>query len=386
MRRFGLIGGLITVLLMTLAMPGAVLAQTDSELTLFTPYPSQVIGVGESVSLDLTLRTTGEARIIDLEAQGVPENWNVTFRGDNRIVESVYVVPDSDATVSLRVEPPADVAADTYRFTVIASGAGVEANLPLAFTVQEKLPPRLAFETELPVIRGESDTTFRYNLTLKNEGDEDLTVDLVAESPDGFRVTFKSSGQDVTSLPVQANASERLNVEAEPLIDVPAGRYPIAVRAEAGETQAATELTAEVVGQADLSLTSVDNRLSGEATIGSETPITLIVQNTGTAPARGVELSSSAPNGWSVTLEPETVDEIQPGQQAEVTARVQPAEQAVAGDYMITFNARPADAASESVDFRITVRTSTLWGIVGVALIAVAVGVVALAVARFGRR
>lgn len=386
MRRSGLIGGLITVLLMTLAMPGAVLAQTDSELTLFTPYPSQVIGVGESISLDLTLRTTGDARVVDLEAQGVPENWNVTFRGDNRIVESVYVVPDSDATVSLRVEPPADVAADTYRFTVIASGAGVEANLPLAFTVQEKLPPRLAFETELPVIRGESDSTFRYNLTLKNEGDEDLTVDLVAESPEGFRVTFKSSGQDVTSLPVQANASERLNVEAEPLIDVPAGRYPIAVRAEAGETQAATELTAEVVGQADLSLTSVDNRLSGEATIGSETPITLLVQNTGTAPARGVELSSSAPNGWSVTLEPETVDEIQPGQQAEVTARVQPAENAVAGDYMITFNARPADAASESVDFRITVRTSTLWGIVGVALIAVAVGVVALAVARFGRR
>jgi len=34
----------------------------------------------------------------------------------------------------------------------------------------------------------------------------------------------------------------------------------------------------------------------------------------------------------------------------------------------------------------VTLRTSTMWGLVGVALIAIAIGAVSLAVARFGRR
>ena len=41
---------------------------------------------------------------------------------------------------------------------------------------------------------------------------------------------------------------------------------------------------------------------------------------------------------------------------------------------------------SASADFRITVTTSTLWGIVGVGIIAVALLVLLGAVARFGRR
>ena len=41
---------------------------------------------------------------------------------------------------------------------------------------------------------------------------------------------------------------------------------------------------------------------------------------------------------------------------------------------------------SESLDYRATVVTSTLWGLVGVALVAVAVLVLGFAVNRFGRR
>ena len=41
---------------------------------------------------------------------------------------------------------------------------------------------------------------------------------------------------------------------------------------------------------------------------------------------------------------------------------------------------------SESVQFRVTVQTSTLWGIVGVGVIAVAALILVLAVLRYGRR
>jgi uncharacterized membrane protein len=53
---------------------------------------------------------------------------------------------------------------------------------------------------------------------------------------------------------------------------------------------------------------------------------------------------------------------------------------------MVTVTAKPTDGASKSTDFRITVLTSTLWGVAGIGIIAVSLGVVALAVVRFGRR
>jgi len=64
----------------------------------------------------------------------------------------------------------------------------------------------------------------------------------------------------------------------------------------------------------------------------------------------------------------------------------EPAEKAVAGDYLLTINARPVDSKQQSAEFRITVVTSTLWGVAGIALIAVAVAAVGMAVSRFGRR
>jgi uncharacterized membrane protein len=145
-------------------------------------------------------------------------------------------------------------------------------------------------------------------------------------------------------------------------------------------------LTAEVTGQSQLLVTAPDGRLSGQANAGRETPLKVVVRNNGSAPARGIELTSSAPNGWAVSFEPQQIAEVPADQQVEVTANIRPADNAVAGDYMVTVRATPADGAVKSADFRITVMTSTLWGVVGIILIAIAVGVVAMAVMRFGRR
>ena len=97
-------------------------------------------------------------------------------------------------------------------------------------------------------------------------------------------------------------------------------------------------------------------------------------------------MSSSAPSGWKITFEPQKIAEIPVGQEVQVTANLTPAEKALAGDYIVTVRAKPSGGANASADFRITLVTSTLWGLVGVALIAVAVLVVGMAVSRFGRR
>jgi uncharacterized membrane protein len=133
-------------------------------------------------------------------------------------------------------------------------------------------------------------------------------------------------------------------------------------------------------------VTAPDGRLSSEAYAGQATPLKVTLKNTGSAAAQNIQLSANAPSGWSVDFDPKQVTEIAPDGQVDVTANLRPAEKAVAGDYMVTVSAQPEGGTSQSADFRITVLTSTLWGVVGVALIAVAVVVVGLAVARFGRR
>jgi uncharacterized membrane protein len=381
----------VLVLLLFFSLPGALLqAQEEAAanpVMMFTDFPSQVIDIGETVTLNLTLRSESALQFLNLDVQGLPQGWTATFRGNNRTVHAAYADPEEDTSLQLLITPPADVAPGAYSFTVTAKGEDAQTELPISLIVEERAPANLTLGVELPVIRGKPDTTFRYNVTLKNEGSEPATVDLQAEAPQFMNVVFKSAGQEVASIPVDPNGTERLSVEVTSLVrGLPAGEYPVTIHARSGDLEASIPLVAEVVGQPSLVLTTPDGRLSGQAEIGVETPITLILVNDGSAPLRNLKMSSTKPSGWSVEFAPEEIAEIQPGQQVEVTARVKPADKALAGDYEITFRATPQDSTSDSVEYRVTVTTSTLWGIVGVALIAVAVAVVGVSVMRFGRR
>lgn len=380
---------LILMLTALFVLPVPVQAQSDTPpagLTISTTYPSQIIGFGEVVTLTLKLRADSP-QMVNLEVEGLPAGWEASFRGGNRIVDAVYLDGETTVNVDVRIEPPANPEAGKYTMKVVAKGQSQTAEMPITLTVKEKLPPRLTLDMDgLPVQRGTPSTTFRYTVTLKNEGGEDLTVALSADQPTNMQVRFESAGQTVTEIQLAANESKNLTVVAEPLITLEAGRYAFKIYARAGDVEASMDLAADVVGEGRLSITTPDGRLSGQATAGQDNPLKIILKNTGTAPLRGIQLSSIEPSGWSVSFEPKEIVEIPAGQQVEVTATIKPAEKAVAGDYLLTINARPVDSKQQSAEFRITVVTSTLWGVAGIALIAVAVAAVGMAVSRFGRR
>lgn len=378
----------LPILLALVVGPAFAQEGSSAELIIFTRYPSRVIEPGKTPYFDLNIKNNGSLpRFVRLSVKDLPEGWTATFRGGGDIIQAVYVRPGEEASVSLRLEPPAGLSSGSFTFTVVAEGSGVFASFPLELVFKEKLPPKLSMEVELPTLKGTSTTTFRYDVTIKNEGDEEITVNLSADFPKGFIVSFKSYGKDVSSIPIKANSSERLTVEVEPFAELPAGSYSIVVRAQGPEVEASATLVAEITGQPRLSITTPDGRLSGQAYAGQESPLKVIIQNNGTAPAYGIKLSASEPSGWSVKFEPsEEITEIPAGKQVEVTVKVRPGEKAVAGDYMLTLRATPKEGSSTSADFRITVLTSTLWGLVGIGIIGIAVLVVALAVMRFGRR
>jgi uncharacterized membrane protein len=358
-------------------------------LWISTPYPSLGVAANESVELDLTLRNSGmPPQRVSLSAAGLPDKWNALFLGDGRPVDSAFLAPDSSVEVKLRVAPPEGVKSGTYQFQVAAaSDDGTKFDLPIELKIGQSLPARLALATELPSLRGSPTSTFSYDVSLINESGRETVARLDAAAPPGFRVTFKEGygSQELTSIPVKPGEKRDLKVSVEPGENVQAGTYEVGIQASTDESNAQLALALDVTGQPRLSLSGKDDRLSTEANAGKETQVALVVENSGSAPARDIKFSASQPSGWKVTFQPESIGELAPNQKQEVTALLTPSSKAIAGDYMVTLSA-VGDGTSKNSDFRVTVETSTMWGIVGLVVIAAAVVVLSLAVKRFGRR
>ncbi|MFD3005638.1 NEW3 domain-containing protein [Thermus tengchongensis] len=370
---------------------GVALAQAQGfrGLSLGTSYPEIGVQPGESVNLTLTLKNYGlPPGVVRVQVAEAPQGWQASLIGGGRLVRAVYLTPDGETTLTLRLQPPKEVKPGTYRFLVRAEGLGQTVTLPIALVVGQGLPQRLSLEAELPVLKGPPTSSFRYRVTLKNESDRDLLVSLEYEAPKGWQVTFTPafSSQQVTSLPIKAGESKDLDVEVSLPKDTKADTYGLTLRAVAGEAKAELGLTLEVTGRPEVRFTTKEGRLSGQVVAGRENAVKLVVKNEGSAPAKNLSFSAMEPSGWEVKFEPDKLEALDPGQEQEVTARIKPSPKAVTGDYMVTLSLSGAEGLSESLDYRATVVRSSLWGLVGVGIMAVALLVLGFAVNRFGRR
>ncbi len=371
---------------------GAAEAPAYKGIWISTPFPAFSAAGGETLTLDLTVHNSGlPPQRVGLSVANAPASWDTAFIGDGKRVSSVFVAPNDQASVKLRLEPAqgakAAPGAAAYHFEVIAKGAEAGFNLPIDISVGNALPARLDLTSELPTLRGSPNSKFEFKVKVKNEGGSDATVRLDAATPPGFQAKFTEEygSQELTSFPLKSGDEKTISAKIDPPQSVQAGSYPIEVHATTGKTEAAVKLTMEVTGQPKLTVSGTGDRLSTQAYAGETTPVDVVLTNTGTAPARNIKLAASTPSGWAVNFAPAAINSLGPGANQTVKADFTPAAKAIAGDYMVTVSAN-GEGVSSSSDFRTTVRTSTMWGIVGVLVIAAALIVLVLAVVRYGRR
>jgi uncharacterized membrane protein len=168
--------------------------------------------------------------------------------------------------------------------------------------------------------------------------------------------------------------------------DTPAGDYKLAMHAKSDAASAELPLAITVFGQPRLALSGEGGRLSGEAYAGKASPLNLVLRNDGSEAARDIALNATAPDGWKTSFDPKEVPMLAAGKSQSVQVTLTPSARAIAGDYQVTISANAGDGPSQSADFRMTVLTSTIWGMAGIGVIAVALLVVVFAVARYGRR
>lgn len=357
-------------------------------LTLWTEYPSVTVDAGDRVTFPLQVTNAlGSNQNVSLTLEGVPEGWGATLRGGGRLVNAVYVQAGDTGAVDLQVDVPAAAQAGDYAITVRAAGQGGSDVLRLTVRVAEGGTGVSELEAQYPVLQGAGGSVFEFRLTLTNEAPEKQLFALSADVPEGWEVTFQPAfgDQQVTTIPVEGGSSESIDVRIETPEQVAAQEYVIPVRAQAPGMTAETELRVVITGSYDLRVTPADERFSFRATAGRESVVNLLVYNDGTAPLTGVSLSHFAPSDWTVEFEPESIDQIPPGEYREVKVRVKPKPQAIAGDYMVTVTARARQASSRA-EFRVSVTTPTIWGWVGLLLVAAAVAGTFGVFRTYGRR
>ncbi len=176
-------------------------------------------------------------------------------------------------------------------------------------------------------------------------------------------------------------------VTANAPADIAAGTYPINVEARAGERTIPAELGIEVTGSYSMTLSTPNDVLSASGSAGSPTTQSFEITNSGTAPLTEVTLSGEPPTNWEVTTDPPAIPKIEPGATETITATITPSGEAVAGDYVITFNGAAAEEGAEaSSQVRFTVETSPLWALVGLGLIALIVAGLFYVFRTYGRR
>jgi uncharacterized membrane protein len=355
---------------------------------LLTDYPAVTVRPGTTSTINLRLQNSAlPPERMALALSGVPSGWTATLLGGGQPVAAAMAGTNSSVSLQVRLEVPATAPMGTQTVTVSASGDTSKLSLPIAVTLAKELPAKLALEPELPALRGTSKSSFEYQIKVKNDSGRNLVVSLGAQAPANYETSFTEQygSQELSSLPVEAGQSKTVKLKVKPPSTVGAGRYPVTVRATAEDTTAEANVALEIVGQPRLTLTGREGLLSGRAEAGKEASIPIVITNTGTAAADEIELTSNAPSGWKIKFEPDKVDRLAPGANKEVQALVTPPEKAIAGDYAPSFNVA-SRGESTSTQFRVAVATSTMWGIVGAGIIAIALLIMVGAVARFGRR
>ena len=376
--------------LLALAAPAsAVDANRDIKgLYLLTDYPALTVQPGTTSTVNLKLRNYALApERLSLSVFGVPQGWTATLLGGGQPVAAAMPATDDSVSLDLRLEVPKDAQIGTHTLTVNADGATSHASLPVAVSLSKDLPAKLTLQSQLPELRGSSRSSFEYTLTIKNDSGKKLLASLAAEAPPNFDTSFTEAygTQQLTAIPVDAGKTKDVKLKVTPPDTVDAGHYTVTARVAAEDARAETQVTLDISGQPKLTLAGRDGLLSARATAGTEASIPVVVTNTGTAPAENIQLSGSAPSGWKVRFEPQTIDRIAPNEHKEVQALLSPPSKAIAGDYVTSLTAT-SHGENGHADFRVTVTTSTLWGVAGIGIIGAALLIMVGAVARFGRR
>ena len=358
-------------------------------IELSTQYPALTVKAGDSLTFDLDLDNySGVSQDITLSVAEIPEGWEGTFSAGSNQVSVVHVKnQEVNSDVSFAVDVPLETADGEYIIRLAARGEDFADEMEIALTVSAEEIGESSFTAEYPSQEGDATTDFTFSATLINNTLSTQNYSFTSNAPSGWQVSFQPSGEStsVAALDVEARTTQAMDISVTPPENVEAGTYEIPVTATSVNESMPITLSVTITGSYGLTLSTPSGRLSLDAYANQESAVQLSLTNTGNSDLTNVNLTSSAPTGWTVRFANETIDIIEAGATVETTMYITPGEDAMSGDYATTVTARNSDA-NDSVDFRITVKTETIWGLTGIGVIVLLAVVIIIVMRKYGRR
>lgn len=358
-------------------------------IELSTQYPALTVKAGDSLTFDLDLDNySGVSQDITLSVAEIPEGWEGTFSAGSNQVSVVHVKNQAtNSEVSFAVDVPLETADGEYIIRLAARGEDFADEMEIALTVSAEEIGESSFTAEYPSQEGDATTDFTFSATLINNTLSTQNYSFTSNAPSGWQVSFQPSGEStsVAALDVEARTTQAMDISVTPPENVEAGTYEIPVTATSVNESMPITLSITITGSYGLTLSTPSGRLSLDAYANQESAVQLSLTNTGNSDLTNVNLTSSAPTGWTVRFANETIDIIEAGATVETTMYITPGEDAMSGDYATTITARNSDA-NDSVDFRITVKTETIWGLTGIGVIVLLAVVIGIVMRKYGRR
>ncbi len=256
---------------------------------------------------------------------------------------------------------------------------------------QEEFEDSLKLSSKFPVLQAKSGEAFEFEVEFIALVSEDRTFDLTLDIPQNWVSIMQPRYDDTQISAIRIRefqtAPETIKVIVVPVPwDLPdPGEYPIVMTASSGDISESIELKAVVTARFEMDVYTETGRLNTEATAGEENHLAIKIRNSGSADIERITLSSSKPEGWLITFNPEKVENLAPDLAQDVDVVIKPADKAIAGDYMITLRA-DGEEINESMSIRVTVVTPTIWGWVGIIIVLVVIAGLVVMYRQLGRR
>jgi uncharacterized membrane protein len=367
----------------------ALAQEQERGISLRATYPHLVVPLDKSeVEFSLTLTNTGKTgEEVLLRVDSAPEGWGYQFRSiyPENMIGSIYLPSketDEDKAkqeLRFRVLLPRNEIPGNYIFMIKAVTAdnAIESPLSLTVSLTREIVSIETEEVDLTpesiVVRAEVGYNFEFVVHVNNRTEQDLTFDLETEVPPEWTVYITHGWREekINTLMVQSEGTEDARLVVTPSPYQEPGKYPreyeVIFRVKSGEFEDSVDLRAVITATYELILTTSQERpqLNVTATAGQETHITLLLVNNGSASLEDISFTSSKPDGWDIKFTPDKLDSLDAQSTREIDVSIKPGEKAIAGDYATILKAN-SQQGSDSLDYRVTVETSTAWGWIGV--------------------
>jgi len=368
----------------------SITAFAEDAVEVSTTYPGISAKAGESVSFNLDFNNSSEKGVYtQISVASMPDGWTGYIEGNSKEISSIYVKPgENKKSATLNVNVAEDAKNGNYEISVKTVAEGITNILKVTVTVKDEQLGGNTLKTDYTDQEGTLDTTYKFSTTISNNSAEDISYNFDATLPDsGWQISYKPSGGNaqVSGITVAAKEQQVMNIAIIPSVQAAAGTYEIPIRAISTSDTLEDTFVITIKGKYDAELTTPSGNLNVETNAKKKTAVTLNINNTGNIALENVNLSSKAPEGWTVEFSESTIDYIEAGATKEVTAYITPSGEAMNGDYITVITAS-AGEINANAQFRVTVKTETLWGIVGVVLIVIALAGLGWVFRKYGRR